>query len=408
MNVTTNPDGSLPDLCPWNDRRLPREMYVKLFVVTFTVLGSFAHLMHLRRESRDLFTYVLLFFVPIAGSSLIVIPIIGLLVQVFVCAGDKSMIKSSLGILIGAVRNEDEQSNNENSQDFNWPPKYSSRMARALLVQAALLSQCITSVWLFTRRVRHASDALYDRHILQSAILGICTSAMSIVHLILEPQYPSRECIERLSVKTSWVLVLRPVALIRSRPDNQDGSGNLTKSRRLFLRWFHDYSYACNVYPILQGFGFRVSHDYTAFIGDWIKETTFAILRLNHYALVVLPLIGLYYRQAILQRPLRALQLLIFCILSTYTLTLLIYGVAIVLHLYAVMTPYMFFQQFRTLFGKPSNYKEIENSLDSPAAGLILQEMNWDYIWTYGHSPVSLPCPAAWKDPIADYVWWLA
>lgn len=33
---------------------------------------------------------------------------------------------------------------------------------------------------------------------------------------------------------------------------------------------------------------------------------------------------------------------------------------------------------------------------------------DWRMIWTYGHTPPSFPCPKAWKDPAADYVWWLA
>ena len=45
------------ELCPWDDRRLRGEISVKLFVVQFTVIGAYAHLMHLRREPRGIFSF---------------------------------------------------------------------------------------------------------------------------------------------------------------------------------------------------------------------------------------------------------------------------------------------------------------------------------------------------------------
>lgn len=33
---------------------------------------------------------------------------------------------------------------------------------------------------------------------------------------------------------------------------------------------------------------------------------------------------------------------------------------------------------------------------------------DWDRIWTFGNVPPTFPCPKAWKDPLADYVWCLA
>ena len=47
------------EACPYDQRRLPRELYVKLFVVHFTVLGVYAHLLHLRRERGRLLFYII-------------------------------------------------------------------------------------------------------------------------------------------------------------------------------------------------------------------------------------------------------------------------------------------------------------------------------------------------------------
>ena len=58
-----------PIHCPWDSRRLPREMYVKLFVVHSVAIGAFGQLQHLRRERRGPFIYLLMIMCPPGWSG---------------------------------------------------------------------------------------------------------------------------------------------------------------------------------------------------------------------------------------------------------------------------------------------------------------------------------------------------
>lgn len=44
-------------LCPMEERRLPRELYVYFIIIHFTIVGAYAHLRHLRWEGHILFIY---------------------------------------------------------------------------------------------------------------------------------------------------------------------------------------------------------------------------------------------------------------------------------------------------------------------------------------------------------------
>ena len=112
----------LPLLCPWNERRLPREMYVKLFVVHFTVMGAYMHLLHLRRDPRGLACFLLMLVSPIAGSMLILMPLLALIVQVPICRGDPAILKQSVGILIGRLPRGNEEIVDEDC--VTWPSKF--------------------------------------------------------------------------------------------------------------------------------------------------------------------------------------------------------------------------------------------------------------------------------------------
>lgn len=83
-------------------------MYVKLFVVHFTVIGAYAHLLHLRREPRDIFSFALMLACPIAGIALFLSPFITLLIQIMIGRDDRKTLNHSNGILIGWMgRDED-------------------------------------------------------------------------------------------------------------------------------------------------------------------------------------------------------------------------------------------------------------------------------------------------------------
>ena len=362
----------MAELCPWNERRLPREMYVKFFVVHFIVIGAYSHLRHLRRERYNLHAYILIIACPLAGLSLFVVPLVVLLIQAMLTRCDRAVLLKSMEILIGRIPSDttlrsfaindalapldalitkyfpanldastqaldddrkalrkslivffagfdqDDKVNQENmervleaafklmypalldshpdpgengnlardalaaskglsfdtsanaearsdasiafrdftmelitmTRDFEHdiafhyaidslldgapldtdiqleavgnrttfphevgallnrfdqdtsadteaisdtpikPFKINWKIARRTIVPLALLSQSITSIWLFFRRVNRGSDALYDHRILQLALLALSVSIMTIVQITLRPQYP--------------------------------------------------------------------------------------------------------------------------------------------------------------------------------------------------------------------------
>ena len=154
------------DPCPWGERRTHRELYVKLFVVYFTIIGAWAHLMHLRREPRGIASFLLILICPVGGVALLVVPLLALTIQIVVCRGNSNDLKQSVGMLLGRLVPEHEADGAVPVEPVIQWPRPSSRLLGQLLVQFALLSQSVTLIWLFARLIQHGSDALYDYQIL--------------------------------------------------------------------------------------------------------------------------------------------------------------------------------------------------------------------------------------------------
>ena len=398
-------------LCPWDERRLPREMYVKLFVVHFTVIGSYAHLMHLRREPRYFGSYLLMIACPIAGVALLVSPVIILSIQLLVCRGDRNLLKQSAGILIGRVM--DPERNAIHAATVHGPPEFSSKLIRGIVVQLALLAQCIISIWLFARRAHHGSVALYDYRILQLSILGLSTSTMSIVHIFLRPQYPSKQVLNDYPVEVGWLAALRP--LLSAELGGFWDTPWITEIPLVCIDWI----YASIVLLIAQALGLEFEGLWSALLGvsrgycfddlRWNLENKAGLLIL---ILLVMALSSIDERSPKLWKTLRR-------ILWRLPLGLMIYvGLIISTCFLLLLTdvclgPALNGLQLRTLLSKPKDYQRYATAIYSPeSSSSSLNQTSispdWSRIWTYGHVSASFPCPQAWQDPAADYVWWLA
>ena len=394
---------------------MPNELYIKYFVVNFTVVGAYAHLMHLRHERREL-SFLLILALPIAGAALVAVPMIALFAQIVICAGDGEMLSQSVGILIGRIRDEQPaHSDNENDEIFTWPPKISTELIRNLLVQAAILTQSIMSVWLFARRVKHDADALYDHRILQLAVLGICASAMSIVHIILRPRCPSDDDMNRIPRRVQWLRLLRPITdsesvyayfwpnrdeVIGQREDQNDGEVTRTPFELPLL--FVDWIYTSVALSLAMAMGLRGEG-----LVSWqtILELTLSSLTHLYYLLIIPLAIDIVFRGFLVRQTrqfLRGFAFVQFVGLICLPLLFLFTGLALEVFLYR---PFWTIGQVWTLFGKPWGWQEIGDAVDND---WVRYYIDWDSIWTYGHAPSTFACPEAWKDPAADYVWWLA
>ena len=90
-------------LCDVRNARTSRELFVKLFVMNFTVVGSYAHLLYLRKEQgikRRLCIFVCrphLVLVDIVALW-IILPVVALL-----CRSSIEDLRSDVGALIGEL-----------------------------------------------------------------------------------------------------------------------------------------------------------------------------------------------------------------------------------------------------------------------------------------------------------------
>ena len=190
--------------CPLNPRRMPPELYVKLFVVNFTVLAAYIHLLHLRRDSLPIVKTVLAFCCPLGSTAFIVISILALLIQVVIYRDWDEAIITSAAILYGNIKSDVENDDDTQSCSKLSLVKLLLRKIGRCLLPLALFSQCVTSILLFTRRVEHEADILYDHMILQLAILGVTVAILTTIRDIFQPY-----CNLRLSKEplyTRWLI----------------------------------------------------------------------------------------------------------------------------------------------------------------------------------------------------------
>ena len=396
--LTALPPGAT-DRCPWNERRLPREMIIKLFVLHFIVMGAFAHLRHLRRESSWPLVYIVIIANPIAGMALILLPMILLPFQGILCRGDRTALRDSVCILLGS-RSEDANSKDSNTPEgssLTWP-KLSKDLAAKIILQVALMTQCISSIWLFFRRVKHDSDALYDHRVLQLALLGLSASVMSMVHLICQPQYPSVAYLHDSSMRTSWLAYLRPLPKEYGNRYRKLVLGMM----EMFLYWL----YAAIILPLAKDLGLMYQTPTFLTMGEYC-----ALPKHLKPALTLLPIvfgIMIFYLIYRLPTSLEAKSAAIGRLAGTlFSLGSLSSYYLINTSIWLFLTPADGVFQIGQLLGLPTNHKILNNAVYNPRDPYI-PVPDWDSIRTFGHVPASFPCPEAWKDPMASFVWWLA
>ena len=395
---TALPPGAT-DRCPWNERRLPREMIIKLFVLHFIVMSAFAHLRHLRRESSWPLVYIVIIANPIAGMALILTPLILLPFQAILCRGDRTALRDSACILLGS-RSEDTNSKDSNTpggSSLTWP-KLSKDLTAKIIVQLTLTTQCIASIWLFSRRVEHDSDALYDHRVLQLDLLGLSASVMSMVHLICQPQYPSVAYLHNSSMRTSWLAYLRPLPKEFGNRYQQLVFGIM----EMFLYWL----YAAIILTLAKDLG--LMHQTPTFL---TMGGLCALPKHLKPALTLLPIVFgimisylIYRLHTSLEAKCRDIgRLAGILLIHTSLFNYLLINTSIWLFL----TPTDGVSQIGRLLGLPANHKTLSNAVYNPRDPYIAVP-DWDSIRTFGHVPASFPCPEAWKDPMASFVWWLA
>lgn len=417
----------MADLCPWDERRLPREMYVKLFVVHFAAIGAYGHLMHLRRERRGSFIYLLMILCPVAGAGLVLVPLIALMIQAILHRKDKATLRYSAALLLGRLpestvkgesgrlpQNEIQDERGENQTDRLFcPPEINARLVWTLVVQLMPFSQSILSIWLYSRRVHRGQAALYDHRILQLAILGLCASLMSIVHLLTNPQCLSESPRLDLTWRRRWITLLRPTH--RNRLHNFMFRGEVCNLQPLFIS-VTEWVVAGATYTIFRGIGILATKIIvTSFWGSGIFYILIWFLQnYTHHVLLLSTLAVIQFRDFLSNQDISSWRRLPWFLMKVL-IALAFFNILIIstMFLFVILLecftgPLQSQTQLLYLFGKPWNFKDYETAIyDADISHPKTLQPDWDRIWTYGHTPSTFPCPKAMKDPAADYVWWL-
>lgn len=88
---------------------------------------------------------------------------------------------------------------------------------------------------------------LYDHRILQLAISGLSVSVMSILHIILRPQYPSGQFWHDCSTKAKWLALLRPDVVSDRLPSSLYRTSDTIPYKSLSAKTKHDMSSYCQL-----------------------------------------------------------------------------------------------------------------------------------------------------------------
>ena len=451
-NLST--EGQL-ELCPMDKRRMPTEMYVKLFVVYFTTIGAYAHLLHIRREPRGIRSYLLMIAAPITGTAFIILPMLGLAIQALWFRGDYETLKLSAGILIGqlprdgyrpigasngALRSETQQDSSlretpnaegqldnfldeaprteaQDDSHYEESSRLSLTILGRILFHLEVLSQRITSLYLFARRAQRGSDALYDHRILQLALLGLSVSAMSVIQLILKPRYPYPDRGQEHATRLRWLSFLRPLLAKELRePDESLWSSNSDPNQKeIVLRPHHGADEVKNVAegPLLVldwVYMIIASLLYLAFCPEFsgmptVHEDTYTFLW-HYYIYIIFSFILVGYATS--QKHLFWASVAAVISINVF----LVFSIAAWSRwewLWVLNTspsaPTRHAAYLVTLMTKDNNTASYGNWT---YCNQTTYGPDWSHIATYGVAPTFCPCPKAWSDPAANSVWWLA
>ncbi|KAG8526593.1 uncharacterized protein KY384_008794 [Bacidia gigantensis] len=355
--------------------------------------------------------------------------------------------------------NADEEA--EALEDISPKPfALTSQLVRSVIIQLALLSQSATSIWLFFRRVSHGSDALYDHRLLQLSILGACVSLMNIVSIVIQPHYPLQDNNE--DKRMDWVYYLR-IGAIREQNIVEDiykevsedpakrGINNeiMQAIASILTEIIFELLGLYFITLAATKIGLRCGSpvDFLDGVGGVCLRLTSTIMEsfwsfipaLMALARRVTPFRGEFWKTALRRYRWTFFLATLFCAFSATSVLLpsaywaaswsqsLLDSVQQLIALFSIPPDSQDYRNAACILTKSlsdvasnaSNVPFINNSLLKPSGNTTELDggvtylsctlfPDWSRIWTFGHIPSSFPCPEAWKDPVADYVWWLA
>ena len=400
MNITISANLTGPILCPIEGRRTSTELYVKLIVVHFTTITAFCHLLSITDEPLLSFKPLFFFFTPLNIIVQYAAPLLAILGWI-IYSMIKNVInpstpiaspKSSFQWLFGrlpdrhdaggtystlptANRSRSSSNGSAGNSSAASTPRLTAKVLGRVIVLAAFLAQCVGTLFLYVRRQRQDAVTLVDRKIFELACGGILVAILSIAVIIKVPLFV------KMVPDTIRSVVDKVVAFCRCRSHSKfDPALDKTLFEDPFqLMKLGGLSFLtiimCGKYALLEPLrnffnGSLFTH--AAFFEGSLEEAVFTLLFIfgTMSALLYLP----QSRRS--EEGGNWLPWVIICPCTAPAFIALYYFM-----LGAVPVVGVVLRDYVRLFTQISILK------------------NW---------PEDAACPLSWKDPLSEYVWWLA
>ncbi|GFF37868.1 hypothetical protein IFM58399_05041 [Aspergillus lentulus] len=239
MNTTIPAIRSSEPLCPLDERRTKSQLLVKLFVVHFTTIGAFFHLLNLRGEYLLNLRPVFYICAPLVFIAQHVIAAATLIMRIpLVCIRDlrypsiETDLIRPVESLIAQFKEPSTETGQESQSELGQiresPHKFGERALRRLgraLVTIAFLVQCSLSLLLYHRRKTHGPDsiALIDEKVFQLAasgtLVGLLTLGVTLRFPGFRPPKPARSPVSTIIQRVMICLGHRRAPILSQSPD---------------------------------------------------------------------------------------------------------------------------------------------------------------------------------------------
>ena len=195
LKMATNPTDI--ELCPLDNRRESREFLVKLFVVHFTAVGSFFHLLHLRHESIVTAAPVLYLLCPlgfVAQHALALCVLVlfnaGLILLKRRQTDWSESLRKPMAWLTGKFISHERVPPMQIENETRSEEHYAIRAGHVLLV-IAFLVQCAGSITLYIRRRTYDLHAVtfVDQMVFELAVSGLLVGLLTLWSMLNPAAY---------------------------------------------------------------------------------------------------------------------------------------------------------------------------------------------------------------------------
>ena len=237
---------------------------------------------------------------------------------------------------------------------------------------------------------------------------------MSLIHILVDPHCPSTLLASASGPHWKWIEVLRPTLNITRK--DIDTFNTIRPLTGLVTEWTYAFSMELVIRRRRGMTGSIISDivDHRHVIPTVVMEN-YEYYGIPWLLTLVLTILTGVFLLEYLPRPARqsyrqvAKRALLFGISLFGMVLLLPPGIVLIL---IIGLDFLTFSlqsgsMLLVLMKKPWRSESYPGAVYNPSNSLNLYP-DWQMIWTYGHTPQSYPCPKAWKDPTAGYVWWLA